>query len=348
MRPEREGRSLTRLRRFRLLGGMVLGSLVAACEGQPVEPPAEATLSPDALSYLTEALDTMQARSINRDRIDWPAFRPDVLRRAGTAQTYRETYPAIRYAIDGLGDNHSYFVEPAEAATSAAAPPRSPPLAQSVRGRFGYLRVPGFLGSGAVEFAQQLQDMTRALDGDRETCGWIVDLRANTGGDMWPMLLGLGPLVGEGEVGYFVGPDSTWRAWYHQDGEVGIDFRPSGLRLPAPYQLGHPNAPVAVLTGSATVSSGEAIVTAFRGRANTRSFGSDTGGLSTGIFGFRLRDGAQLALAVSVFADRTRAIYGGVIPPDQRVEGAMKDDPADADAVVDAAADWLAQQPSCR
>ena len=34
--------------------------------------------------------------------------------------------------------------------------------------------------------------------------GWIVDLRGNFGGNMWPMLLSVEPLIGNGTLGYFV------------------------------------------------------------------------------------------------------------------------------------------------
>jgi C-terminal processing protease CtpA/Prc len=88
-----------------------------------------------------------------------------------------------------------------------------------------------------------------------------------------------------------------------------------------------------VLTDRAVASSGEAVVVAFRARPNTRSFGSPTCGLSTANQGFRLSDGATLALTVAVMADRTRAPYGLSLAPDEPVSG-------DAE-VVQGAIDWL-------
>jgi carboxyl-terminal processing protease len=49
----------------------------------------------------------------------------------------------------------------------------------------------------------------------------------------------------------------------------------------APYKLVVPSPRVAVLTDTGVASSGEAI--AFRGRPNTRSFGTPTCGLSTDV-----------------------------------------------------------------
>jgi C-terminal processing protease CtpA/Prc len=90
---------------------------------------------------------------------------------------------------------------------------------------------------------------------------------------------------------------------------------------------------VAVLTDGSVASSGEAIVIAFRARADTRSFGTPTCGLSTGVQGFPLSDGATLFLAVSVMADRTRTAYGAQVTPDEIVP--------DAAQAVERAVAWL-------
>ena len=45
------------------------------------------------------------------------------------------------------------------------------------------------------------------------TCGWIIDLRGNGGGNMYPMLAGLKPFLGDTVLGAFVGPDKTRANW---------------------------------------------------------------------------------------------------------------------------------------
>src|SRR5690606_40666707 len=59
-------------------------------------------------------------------------------------------------------------------------------------GGAAYLLVPGFAGGShahQVDFAETLQALIRSLD-EAGACGWIVDLRRNSGGNLWPMLLG--------------------------------------------------------------------------------------------------------------------------------------------------------------
>ena len=103
-----------------------------------------------------------------------------------------------------------------------------------------------------------------------------------------------------------------------------------------------PNARVAVLTDIGVASSGEAIAIAFRGRPNTRSFGTPTCGLSTAVEQFPLTrageilpfsQSARIAVVTDVMADRTMKKYGGVIEPDELVS-----DPIE---VVPRAVAWL-------
>ena len=96
------------------------------------------------------------------------------------------------------------------------------------------------------------------------------------------------------------------------------------------------NRRVAVLTDVSVASSGEALAIAFRGRPDTRSFGSATCGLSTAVDEIPLRTGGRLGIVTSVMADRTKQEYGGPIVPDE-----LMTNPAD---VVPRAVAWLHQR----
>lgn len=71
-----------------------------------------------------------------------------------------------------------------------------------------YVSIPALAGSpeAGTAYALGMHKILRELD-TSTPCGWIVDLRQNSGGDLWPMLAGLGPLLGEGLAGAFVNPD---------------------------------------------------------------------------------------------------------------------------------------------
>jgi C-terminal processing protease CtpA/Prc len=176
--------------------------------------------------------------------------------------------------------------------------------------------------------------------------GWIVDLRGNTGGNMWPMLSGIGPILGDGAVGSFVAADGNV-TWFYQDGKTGTR-NPAGLetvsltldQAPALNAMS-PTAPVAILVDSSTASSAEAITIAFHGRPNTRFFGSKTAGKSTAVQPFKLDDGAELYLTTAIDADRSGKPYPDGFTPDEVFPSVAVMPQESNDQVVHAAQTWL-------
>jgi carboxyl-terminal processing protease len=300
--------------------------LIAICAVPPAaNAQTEPRTAPEASEYLTRALDVMQSRSIHAAKLDWPKIRESALRIAAGAKTPAETYAAIRAALKALGDNHS-FLRPAivpggppDSARGAIARPPAHPEARRIDGIIGYIRIPEFAGADSKSFASEIIAAIRDVDGSR-LCGWVIDLRGNGGGNMWPMLAGLSPILGRDSPGSFVFPNGYQSRWQ-------IDVKDL-----APYDLETPDPFVAVLHDKDTASSGEAVAVAFRGRARARSFGQPTRGLSTANDSIALPDGAMLFLTVGVYADRTGATYGGPLEPDEAVPG---------EAALDRAVSWL-------
>jgi C-terminal processing protease CtpA/Prc len=310
----------------------------AACSDANLAEPEGLGLQ--AARYVGFALDVMEARSIRRHEIDWPAFRAQTFADAGNARTFEATYDAIRAAVARLGDNHSAFLVPSAA---VAEPDPSPdPTARLIEAGVGYLEVPPFAGlDTGGDLASLYHSLIEGVD-TLGACRWVVDLRGNTGGNQWPMLAGVGPILGEGTVGYFVDPDSLVNTWTYEDGVAALDgFPQAGATVP--YDLAVPPL-VALLTDSLTASSGEAIAVAFRERAAVRSFGGATYGVSTANDGFWMEDGALLVVTVTALADRSGAVYGGALVPGSSVVGTKTGDRA-TDAALDAALVWLEGTP---
>src|SRR6185503_4227423 len=286
-------------------------------------PPA----SDAATRYLDAALALMRQYSLRRAEIDWQMLRAQALEHARGATGAADAHLAVRFALRELGDRHSYLQSAAAtralAATAVANArtglPLTPPEARPLGEKLVYVSVPGFAGgtpAQQVEFAEKLKNEIQANDVAR-VCGWVVDLRQNTGGNLWPMLAGLGPLLGEGELAASVYPDGRRVAVWHRDGQAGFgDF--TQLRVRAPYRVDG-GVPAAVLLGPSTASSAEVLAVAFRGRAATRSFGAPTRGLTAGNRIFTLADGASLVLTVAATSDGLGSVYAGPIEPDEVV-----------------------------
>jgi len=215
------------------------------------------------------------------------------------------------------------------------------PTARRLDGGIGYLELPGVSsGSKAASYDDTVHELLGQLD-DGALRGFIVDLRRNTGGTLWPMLAGIGPLAGAGEVGAFV--SAHGRADWSYDAELGAAKSETYelARVAEPFPL-FDDLPVALLTGPLTAHAGEALVVAFAGRARTRRFGEGTRGIPIGNTSIPLADGALLVLTVTVDADRTGTRYDDVIPPDEAVAIDWTRFGTADDPVMAVACRWLA------
>jgi carboxyl-terminal processing protease len=269
-------------------------------------------------TYLNKAVDIIETNSINKNSIDWVQFRKDVLEKGEDAKSIKETYPAIQFALKQLGDRHSHLMTPEKIKINNDPNIPLPKIASElINDTIGYIKVPGFEGAcneRADKFAQQIQDKIRELDKNNIQY-WIVDLGDDTGGNMWPMMLGLGPILGDGILGYFVSADKVYLKWGYSNGSTFLGTNQM-MKTNNPYRLRNNIKKLAVLISGRTASSGEAIAISFIGAKNSCFIGEPTFGVSTCFKSFELSDGAIILLVANKFADRNKKIYGVSINPD--------------------------------
>jgi C-terminal processing protease CtpA/Prc len=320
---------------------------VSGCTGNAPDSSGD-DMAPAARTYLSKALGIMEEHSLNRHKVDWAALRNEAFTRARGARQPSDTYPAIESALVALEDRHSAFWDPREAKEVLATPTSTFDGLQgrSLKNGLGYLSLPGVDGSAETHDAYVRQGRDAVDKGDGEgACGWVVDLRHETGGGMQSALAVVGPILGDGTVLTFVDADGGKSVWSIRDGAPYEDGRSAGWGPGRPVSTSRP--PVAVLTGPRTSSAGEALTVAFRGRPNTRSFGEPTTGVPTGNVAHRLSDGARLILTEAKSADRTGRTYEEAIPPDEEVIKDPRPVARGQDAVLDAARRWLLKQAPC-
>ncbi len=286
--------------------------LIAGCSTPPKGPTTD-----EASAYLDAAITLMQERSVRRHEINWAGFRQQVYGRAAGARKASDTYPAIRLAVELLGDRHSYFAAEADDRASGRELPPPAPVPENIPADIGYIRLPFCIGDETQQHTY-IEDI-RARINEQNHPGiksWIIDLRGNFGGNMWPMLAAIGPILGEGIAGYFTDADGGRALWRYTEGKSILNDEILAAAEDTLFTAS--SAPcVAVLTDRATASSGEAIAVAFKGRQCTRSFGEATYGVSTGCKSHTLSDSARINLAESYFTDREFTRYGGPVLPDE-------------------------------
>lgn len=305
-----------------------------------IEPSSlQIAISPAAEEYLKEALESIQKYSILKDTIDWSDLKKKVMAKAHGAQTPSETYEAIKLALDLLGDKHSFFWDPLTAIqmNSGQSIEDAAPRVERLENHVGYILLPGSqkFGVAADAYASALQQKIREADCDQIKV-WIIDLRENEGGYMWPMIAGLGPLFEDTDepIGFFINNSNETQKWsYRQGGAYCEDT--ILCTVSNPYQLMNQRPKIAILIGTKTASSGEALALALS-HQNSKSFGTITAGLTTGNYSHTLKDGAVLWLTESYFADRKGTAYGKEIIPDVPI-----DPLPNQDAALQSALEWL-------
>lgn len=349
-----------------------------------------------APALLREAIDAIATHALGRERHDWAAVERDLRAGLDPGLPPSAAHEAIGAAVARLGDAHARFIalaEPtpddvpgqlAQAPQADESPPPAGPAAPSIpltpRGRVlddgtAYLVVPGCYAPDT----EALRDWARAACDEVSRLaalaprGWLIDLRLNGGGNLWPMLLGLEPLLGDGvlmtmvagngagqdgaatrvQSGFGVGDhDGSTAAWIEWGSQriVQLDWAgqpPPALAVPLDgrddsNRDGGSGPRVAVLLGPWTMSSGEALALCLLSRAGTRSFGEPTAGLTTVTQGYALSDGSMLILPVSLMGDAAgRAIHGPLAPMNLVPFASWPD--AD-DAAARAARAWLGQR----
>jgi carboxyl-terminal processing protease len=312
--------------------------------------------SPDLVTpraYLTSVLDHIEARSLWRDYVNWPDVRRQALATVTGTSSLADADQAIQDALSELrnvGDRHSLFVTPAGVELWLQGDPRGyiAPTGRRLANGIGYIALPSFEGdeNAALRYGTTAQRIVSEVD-EEPACGWVVDLRENLGGNMYPMLAGVGALLGEGRILRWIYPDGHEAVVTYRGGHIYQDDQDFGaVSNDAPYELRKPDPPIAVLIGSQTASSGEATALAFVGREHTRLFGQRTASYTTGNSVHPLFDGSWLVLSEVWMADRTGAIHPtGVEPNEQVIDNGLRSE--NDDPVLQAAVDWLEQQPDC-
>lgn len=211
------------------------------------------------------------------------------------------------------------------------------------------LTVDSGANASAGHYTGRVQQFMREQD-NASACGWIVDLRRNTGGDLWTYLAALAPLLGQGNLGGFYYADGKRDAWTYENEKIkwAGNERDESAVEGGVVALKNPNAPVVLLVRRSTIAAGELVAVAFQGRGNVRVIGEPTGGVATLTDHTPLSDGANLFVSGAYGMDRSGKIYDQPIQPDEIVKTDWTKFGTDEDAVIAAARAWLANQPECK
>jgi len=283
-------------------------------------PPA---MSHAAYEMLAAVVKVLKQHHVNRGKVDWPSLEDEAFAMVSAAQKPRDTAPAIQFLIRSLGERHTFLIGSAQwkamvageaSGTSRGAAFGMLPVANLMQGSIAYLALPGHDGSASddVAYVAVLRNALRRFHA-RGVCRYIVDLRGNQGGNMFPMQAGLVSLLGRGPYGYW-NNGAGLAPWPDPEKVARLDGVVAGPYAARPADQSR--AAVAVLIDRHTASSGEGAAIAFEGRPHTRFFGEPTAGLTTGNEAFALPEGMHIAVTTVRAMDRNKRPFPIAVVPD--------------------------------
>ena len=241
------------------------------------------------------------------------------------AESYEDTYPAIKKALSVCGGKHSMLMTKSESQSTSDSYDEVLPTV-SLNGDIAVIKLPDFLGTAEAgrKYAKVAEDFIH--ENRDKIKGVVLDLRGNTGGDMGPMATAVSSLLPDGELMYY----------HYRSYDVPVTLKDgvisnAGTGGKSLYPDEKLKVPVAILTDGMTASSGEALTLCFRGLENVKTFGTPTAGYTSVNMLYSLYDGAQMYLTVAFDKARTGEIFK---------ETSIEPDVA-TDSPLEAALEWL-------
>jgi nisin-resistance protein len=280
---------------------------------------------PSAEDYGKDALATIGKNGIYSGSDEWKSTYEECLKMIENAESYEDTYPAIKKALSVGGGKHSMLMTKSESQDTTESYDEVLPTV-SLNGDIAVIKLPDFLGTAEAgrKYAKVAEDFIH--ENRDKINGVVLDLRGNTGGDMGPMATAVSSLLPDGELMYY----------HYRSYDIPVTLKNgvvsnAGTGGQSLYPDEKLKVPVAILTDDMTASSGEALTLCFRGLENTRTFGAPTAGYTSVNMLYNMYDGAQLYLTVAFDKARTGEIFK---------ETSIEPDVA-TDSPLEAALEWL-------
>ena len=263
--------------------------------------------------YVKKAVKLMDKHGLFAEGPAWEQTRAAALEaKPGSKE---EAYEIARTALKVAGGKHSFISTVESQQESATEDKATEPSVTTVDDGILLVVLPHFSGQSADENQRYAKAVLDALPDADAPEGVVIDLRGNTGGNMYPMIAAIHRFLPDDNILRFktrkftmpVTKESVLR-------NVGLSARPAL------------DCPVALLTDEWTASSGEAVLLCFRGLEKARTFGAPTAGYASANAPYPMPDGSQLILTTGCDMARTGEIFcDDPIAPDMTTDNPLED-----------------------
>jgi len=265
--------------------------------------------------YVRHCVRLLDKHALYVDSIQWQLTKDSVLIVAQSITTIEEARNLVSRAVKVAGGKHSHLEAPME---DTASYEEIAPELKLLEDSIVYVKLPAHMGVKIPDslYVQSVLDfLLKHLDAK----GIILDLRHNSGGNMYPMIAAVSPLLPDGVILRFKGRKPTMPIYLKS-----VLFY-EGLSADAIEKIPS-TTPIAILTDEWTASSGEATLLCFRGLDHARSFGCPTAGYASANIVKTLADGYSLVITTACDMARTGEVFcDDPINPDVLTEQPMEE-----------------------
>jgi carboxyl-terminal processing protease len=299
--------------------------------------PLRAQINPNAKNILDAAIEKAKLTSVYSQKVIWDSVRSDMFAHAANAGTVADLQAAFHVLLNSLNDGQAKFVDPATGTSIAAFNENQNVTEQAkfefriVDGDVNYLKIVGIPDHADIQ--KEAEIIRNALDslGKDESEKWIIDLRNCNGETAYPILAGLAPLLGEGQICAEIDGRYKVRKLYEIHNGNFYDDKNQVAKFRLTVPLHHQQ--IAVLIDKNTVGAGELVAITFKGRKNTRFFGQPTKGNVAAVTTIEISKGLAMTLSHGYYQDRRGNPYTSSVKPDVATAVEVN--------VLDQAIEWL-------
>lgn len=299
--------------------------------------------------------------SIHRYKVDWKNVDSDFNKNINASKTLKDTMKCFVNVLEKLNDVHSqiylnnetysYYAQYDDTLFNWLRPlieksnnQINKIYTKQLEEKYAYILVPGMSAYDKVQINKSAQSLSDSIAkySSNEIKGFIIDLRLNGGGNLYPMLSGLNLLLGDNLIGYETDTNDTIiRKWEMKNGNFILsNFQTTDIKTKPVKRL--QTIPVVILLGPVTRSSGSMTGITFKGRPNTYFIGEPTAnGYTTSNGYFQFASNLTLSFATNFVADRNKIIYKESVTPDLEVYRGDNFDDLEKDEKIIAALKWL-------
>ena len=287
-----------------------------------------AQIQHDLKCIIDTVLHKAKQTALNAHGVKWDSVKLIMYQKAENAKSINDLKASFEYLLITLDDRHGKFIN-AKTNSSIATytgdlKQISPDVLASANSKFefkvleggiGYLKIVNIAPEADVQ--KEAEIIRSAIDSleKGEPQRWIIDLRNINGGSINPIIAGIGPLLGEGQVGGIIdGKNKVKELFEVHNGNFYDDWIPVAK---FPCTKGVNNSKIAVLIGHNTAGTGEVVGITLKGRKNTRFFGEPTAGHLSVTNKIHVGKDIMMSITEGLIQDRIGNPYKDNLEPDK-------------------------------